>query len=186
VATGTNIVQTTGGPFPLNLVGTGVDTTTSPPPPPSGGVAQLRPSPLAFSLLAGSETPVEAVPLDSAGRALGAEVTWASSDSAVLRIRQPYATVTQGVVAYALTAGTATLTASAGGKSTAIAVSVLPGTVTPPPGPPIFGIRASWLSMLGCEAVASTVCTRGPLPVFADADGRTLMQVTVKATFTPP
>jgi len=131
VATGTNIVQTTGGPFPLNLVGTGVDTTTSPPPA-SGGVARLRPSPLAFSLIAGSETPVEAVPLDSAGRALGAEVTWASSDSAVLRIRQPYATVTQGVVAYALTAGTATVTASAGGQRTAMAVTVLPGPDTTP------------------------------------------------------
>lgn len=183
---GANIVQTTHGPFPVNFVGVGQDTSTAPPPGPV--VAGVQGSPVSVTLAAGSEFPISAVPADSFGQPLAVPVVWSSSVPTVATVRLPYTPVPQAAMLSAASVGTATITARAGGKSTTIGVTVTAPPPPPPPPPPVFGIRASWLTSLlpGCTITPGTPCTRGPLPVLADADGHVVAQITVTATFTAP
>jgi len=97
-------------------------------------VASVTVTPTALELPAGFTQPVSAVLRDSSGAVLtGRTVGWTSSAPAVALVSGTG--VVQGV-----SAGTATITATAGGRSATVAV-----TVTPPPGPVIASVSPAVL-----------------------------------------
>lgn len=130
--TGANVVMTNHGPFPLNFTGIGQDTVTASPPPPPSVVAGVRGNPVSVTLVKGSGVYVYAVAGDALGQPLGTPIVWSTSNGAVVTIHVPYGGVPQAAEAIATGLGSATLTASAGGKSTTIPVTVTAGPDTTP------------------------------------------------------
>lgn len=191
--TGANLVGTNHGFFPLNFTGIGVDTVTAPPPPPQSVVAGIGFGTSGVGLFPKDRYYVAAVPRDELGNALGAAVTWRLTDTTLLKLAQVVKDFTQVAELYvpprtAQDTARDTVIATAGLHTARFVVKILPAAPSPPPVPPVFGVRASWLSMflVGCTATPGTPCTRGPLPVLADSDGHAIASVTVTATFTAP
>ena len=97
---------------------TGVAAVTVSPAP----VASVAVSPSSATLVVGQTVDLEAEPRDAAGRPLsGRTVTWSSNHIAI-------ATVTSTGVVAALSAGTATITASSEGRSGSATIVVQPPT----------------------------------------------------------
>ncbi len=168
---GSNIVATSAGEFAINFTGTGADTVTVPPPPPTPpppiavAVVRLNVAGTLYLLLPSGTWQSIAVPEDAAGNTLVRTVTWRASTPTV-------ATVDATGFIRALSPGTDTITATAGGVSGFFLVDVrLPAPPPPPivakppwcgsqfPAMPGCGMRASSWALLG---VTSTVGTQGP------------------------
>lgn len=109
-------------------------TTIMQPQPVPVAVVDVTPG--SPTLRAGESIVLTATPRDAAGRPLQRAVTWRSSNSAV-------ASVTEAGTVQAVTAGTATISASTGGRtgSAQIAVTVVPvGRIEVKPGAAILSV----------------------------------------------
>jgi len=129
--TGSNVIQTTGGPFPLTFVGVGTDTAPSQPPPPGAVVATtvtIQPVEVGlvvtetqqlYGVISRSDGSADPLP----GSVALAWLTWASSDPTV-------ATVNAVGLVTARKPGTATITAT-NAESVAPVVGTARIVVTP-------------------------------------------------------
>lgn len=125
----------------MTLVSGGCDSTTAPPP----AVASVAITPPSASVVMGQTTTLVATPNGPSGETLtGRIVTWSSSNTAI-------ATVTTAGIVTGVVPGTATITATSEGKSTAAEV-----TVTPPSAP-----QARWLAALVYDDIDSRVLMFG-------------------------
>ncbi len=91
---------------------------------PSGSVATVSVTPVHPTIASGSTQQLTATPRDSAGNPLPVPVVWGSSDSTIVSVDGT------GIVTGHL-AGTAVITAAAGGKSGTDSVTVVPGPASP-------------------------------------------------------
>lgn len=98
-----------------------------PPPPPAPTVSTVTVSPAAVSLAVGATTTLQATVKDAQGNTMsGQTVTWSTNDPSK-------ATVNANGVVTGIAAGSATITATASGKSGASSITV----TAPPPPPPV-------------------------------------------------
>jgi len=110
-----------------NLSNLATGTTVAPAPAP---VVLVKVTPATGSLAVGSTLQLTATPQDSAGRALsGRAVTWTSSSGSI-------AGVSGAGLVTGVGAGSATITATSGGKSGTAAITVTAAPPPPPPPPP--------------------------------------------------
>ncbi|HWQ29066.1 MAG TPA: Ig-like domain-containing protein, partial [Dehalococcoidia bacterium] len=123
-------------------------------------VAAVSVQPASASLTAGGSLQLTAAASDSNGYAVGgASFAWSSSNTAV-------ATVNQSGVVTAVAQGSATMTASSGGKTAASSISVAGSSVLPPPVATVT-VQPSSLSLTVGQTAQLGV-------VLKDANGNTL------------
>jgi len=128
-------------------------TPALPPPPPGQTVTTVEVAPSSATVGVGANTTLQATVKDQNGNVMsGQTVTWSTSDAAI-------ATVNSNGVVTGVGAGSATITATCGGKSGTSAITV---TAAPPP-PPVV-----------------TTVTISPSSASVVAGGTTTLQATVK------
>ncbi|HWQ27573.1 MAG TPA: Ig-like domain-containing protein, partial [Dehalococcoidia bacterium] len=128
-------------------------------------VAAVSVEPASASLTAGGSLQLTATASDSNGYAVGgATFAWSSSNTAV-------ATVNQSGLVTAVAQGSATITASSGGKTAASSISVAGGSILPPPVATVT-VQPSSLSLTVGQTAQLGV-------VLKDANGNTLTGRTV-------
>jgi Big-like domain-containing protein len=101
----------------------GGESSGPPPPPPSAAVASVDVQPTSGTIDPGQTLQLTATPRDAAGTALTRAVTWSTSAAAV-------ATVSSTGLVTALTAGSATITATSETRSGTSAINVPPFLAT--------------------------------------------------------
>ena len=103
--------------------------TTTPPPAPAPVIARITIEPASATIDTGKTVQLKAVARDSAGTAIAATFTWASSAKTI-------ATVSTSGLVKGIAAGKANVSATTAGKSASIVVTVNAPVVTPPPTEP--------------------------------------------------
>lgn len=131
-----------------------------PPPPPDSStqvVASIGVSPTSVSVLAGQTAKLAAKALNSSGGTVaGAGISWASSNAAVASVD------TDGTV-HGLSAGSASVTASSGGKSASASVTVTVATV------PVASVKVA----LNSQSITTGQSTQATATAY-DANGNVL------------
>lgn len=141
-----------------------VDTViTPPPPPPPATVASIRlniTGPVAITTIGGSFQ-ARALAIDSLGNTLSRLITWSSSLPAIASVD------TSGLVT-ARGSGSATITASSGGKSNSFVV--LSAMTLPPTPVKRFGVDSLWVVFI-CKQTSITAGVCGSWPIYSNVTG---------------
>ncbi len=125
--------------------------TPPPPPPPPTPVATVTVTPATVSLVPGQTETLVAATLDAAGNQLnGRSVSWSTSASAV-------ATVSAAGVVTAVGPGSATITATAEGKTGSAAITVADGGLVPTTGGTVEAAGGSVKLSIPAGAVSAPV-----------------------------